>query len=459
MACSAENGAALRYEARSHVAASTLGIATQRATDNNTAMTQGLPLRTWLCALSLAAVSCGSDTPDSEVKREVDASSLPIRAAVHSNAQVAGKLAQALSDQPGNLFYSPLSIEAVTGILFAGAAENTAAQLGMLLDAQDNADALHEGLGALLRDLSQEHPQYTLSIANRLWATPGLDSSQAFIATTKDDYDAPTELASFDKDPEAARAKINDWVSDRTVGKIPELLQQGQITKDTVMAVVNAIYFKADWATAFDVAQTRDKGFYITQSSVALVPMMHRPKAKLRTKVEDRARWLELPYRTGEVSFLAYTREIFPPSGNQPVASVQELQEDVEKVELDEVVASLSEVEAEVEMPRFSMRSRLDLVPIFKQLGVSDLFDPARADLTNISASRELVVDPFVHEAAVWVDELGTVAAAATAAGVTATSAPIPITFDHPFLFWIRDNRSGAILFSGRVADPRSKAD
>jgi serine protease inhibitor len=434
-------------------------VAAQRAPDHNTNMTQGLLPRMWLFALSLAAVDCSTNSEP--VKREVDASARPIRAAVHSNAALAQKLANALKDEAGNLFYSPLSIEAVTGMLFAGAAENTAAQLAELLDAEGDQEPLHEGLGALLRDLSHDHPQYSLSIANRLWAIPGLDSSQAFVATTREDYNAPTERVSFDKDPEAARTQINAWVSDQTKDKIPELLKQGQITKDTVMAVVNAIYFKADWATAFDVALTQDRTFNLTQSSMAKVPMMHRPKAKLRTKLgpDARARWLELPYRTGEVSFLAYTRETWPPTNDQTVASVEELQTDIENVDLAEVVAGLTEVESEVEMPRFSMRSRLNLVPIFKQLGVTDLFDSERADLSNISANTKLVVDPFVHEAAVWVDELGTVAVAATASGAVATSASLPITLDHPFLFWIRDNRTGAILFSGRLADPRSTAD
>lgn len=227
------------------------------------------------------------------------------------------------------------------------------------------------------------------------------------------------------------------------------------------MAVVNAIYFKADWATAFDVARTQDKTFYITETSVVKVPMMHRPKAKIRTSYDSDtgSRWLELAYRTGEVSFLVYTREIWAAASAQKLASVEELQAEVEKLDLDEVARGLTETESEVEMPRFSMRSRLDLVPIFKQLGVTDLFDETRADLTNISANRKLVIDPFVHEAAVWVDELGTVAVAATAAGAVAVSAIVPITLDHPFLFWIRDNRTGAILFSGRLADPRATAD
>ncbi|HET8933717.1 MAG TPA: serpin family protein [Polyangiales bacterium] len=412
----------------------------------------------WL-TVAVAVVGCSGESSVASVERHVDASSQAIRAAVHSNAAVASKLAGALKDQPGNLFYSPLSIEAASGILLAGAGGDTAAQLATLLDAQADHEALHDGLGALLRDLRREHPQYTLSVANKLWAVPGLESSQRFTDTTRDDYDAPTALVDFTNEPEAARGKINQWVSDQTARKIPELLKPGQITEDTVMAVVNAMYFKADWAKAFDSARTRRQTFHRAGATDVTVDMMSSDKIPVRTLSTDGARWIELPYRTGDVSFLAYTTEAPFGAAPGPVTSVQQLQEDLEGVDIDEVVASLSDVEIEVQMPRFSLRSRIDLVPLFRQLGVTDLFDERRADLTNISADGGLYVNPFVHEAAVWVDEQGTVAVAATAGGVVATSAVIPLLIDHPFLFFIRDNLTGAILFSGRVADPTESAD
>jgi serine protease inhibitor len=350
-----------------------------------------------------------------------------------------------------------LSIEAVTGILFAGAANKTAAQLSTFLDANDDPGALHEGLGALLHDLSQQHTQYTLSVANRLWAAANLESSQSFVDIARDDYRAPIESADFATDPEAARADINDWVSELTASKIPELLERGQITRDTVMAVVNAIYFKADWANAFDAKLTRTDKFLRADLTEVSVEMMSTPKAKLRTSHDGVARWLELPYRAGDVSFLAYTREV-EQGAAAPIASVQALQDDLDDVDLNDVVAGLQESERVAQLPRFSMRSRLDLIPVFQQLGITDLFDPSRADLTHLSTDGGVSVTTFVHEAAVWVDEQGTVAAAATAAVAGRASAPLPIRFDHPFLFFIRDNRTGAILFSGRVADPSADA-
>jgi serpin B len=272
------------------------------------------------------------------------------------------------------------------------------------------------------------------------------------VDTVRDHYRAPIASRDFTDDPEAARGEINDWVAELTASKIPELLTQGQITRETVMAVVNAIYFKADWATAFDTGLTRPDTFYRADATAVSVEMMSTQRAKLRTSFDGDARWIELPYRTGEVSFLAYTREASLGAGAS-VASVQALQDDLEDVDLNDVVASLHETTVVLQLPRFSMRSRLDLIPVFKQLGVTDLFDGSLADLEHLSMGGGVAVNPFVHEAAIWVDELGTVAAAATAA-VVGRFSPRVVRFDHPFLFFIRDNRTGAILFSGRVADP-----
>lgn len=417
-------------------------------------MTQHSINRALLGVLSLFCVGC-ADAPDLDVERRVDASSRSIRAAAHSNLSLSSKLASALRDEPGNLFYSPLSIEAVTGLLLAGAAGDTAAQLSMLLDAQDDPDMLHEGLGALLQDLTHQNLHYRLSIANRIWAAPGLMSSDNFVATSRDDYNAPIFRIDMMSNPEAARAEINGWVSDQTENKIPELLESGQITPQTVMALANAIYFKANWATAFDASRTRTATFHKADSTDVPVEMMTTPGTRLRTAFIDQGTWLELPYRTGDVSFLAYSR---PPSNHgDPVLSVQALHDDLQDVNLNEVVERLQEEKLIAQLPRFSMRTRLDLIAVFQRLGVTDLFDPTKVDLRNLSIHGAQGIDPFVHEAAVWIDELGTVAAAATAAGVL-RSGPRTVTFDHPFLFFIRDNRTGAILFTGRVADPTADA-
>ncbi|HKP55285.1 MAG TPA: serpin family protein [Polyangiales bacterium] len=416
-------------------------------------------LRWFAVGVVLVAIGCGEDDAQPE-PRSVDPKSPAIHAAVQSNEAVALKLHSVLRQQPGNLFYSPISIEAVLGMLYAGADGETATQIGAVLDVGDDPRALHEGLGALLGDLAGDYSGrgYTLSVANRLWARPGLDSSPDFLDTTRELYAAPMQAADFG-DSERVRAEINRWVDDQTHGKIPELLMKGQITRDTVMTVVNAIYFKAEWAKAFDPDLTRSDTFVRADKTKVTVDMMSTNKVALRAASTENARWIELPYRGGDVSFLACLPTSFnwgaPP---EDAPSLDAIEAALTRDALSDVVSQLGESREQiVQMPRFSLRSRLDLIPTFRALGVVDLFDDSRANLSKISASQQLYVNPFAHEATVQVDEEGTVAAAATAAGVQRTSAALPIRFDHPFLFFIRDNLTGAILFTGRVEDPSAK--
>jgi serine protease inhibitor len=402
-----------------------------------------------LASFALASFGCssGSDGGGKPAPRTVDPKSAEIRAAVQSNAAVALKLHSVLRKQPGNLFYSPLSIEAVLGMLYAGTDGDTATQIGELLDVVEDPQALHDGLGELLADLSgaRKDRGYTLSLANRLWAAAGLDSSPDFIETTRDLYDAPMELADY-SDPERVREDINEWVDGGTEGKIGELLKPGQLTVRTVMTVVNAIYFKADWANGFDPKLTSQGIFYRADGAEVQVPMMTLRKTKLRASSDAQGTLLELPYQGADIAFLAYVPDV--------LGDLENLEASLEASTLSTLIERFDDTETLVSMPRFSLRSRFDLIPTLKELGVVDLFDPNLANLTKIDTSGDLYVDPFVHEATVQVDESGTVAAAATAAGVTRKSGPPTILLDHPFLFFIRDNLTGAILFIGRVADP-----
>lgn len=415
--------------------------------------------RWFATGFALAALSCGSDAAAPPTPRSVDPNSAAIHAAVQSNEAVASKLHGVLRKQPGNLFYSPISIEAVLGMLYAGAAGNTAAQIGAVLDVKGDPQALHTGLGALIEDLAGEQTNrpYTLSLANRLWAAQGLDSSRDFVDTTRDVYRAPMQAANF-ADPEHVRAEINRWVATQTADKIPELLEAGQITRDTRMTVVNAIYFKAEWAQAFDPTLTRPRTFHRPGSADVTVDMMQTPESVLRAAWLENARWVELPYRGGDISLLACLPDAFATPPGEVPPKLEDIEATLDADAISEVVSKLSLTDdLVVEMPRFSLRLRLDLVPIFRALGVVDLFDENLANLSKIAAREQLYVDPFVHEATVEVDERGTVAAAATAAVTKRVSAKLPFTFDHPFLFFIRDNLTGAILFTGRVMDPTAK--
>jgi serpin B len=408
-----------------------------------------------VAAIVVVASGCDSDADTTTARRTVDPASEAIRAAVASNASVALKLHSRLREQPGNLFYSPLSIQAVLGMLYAAADGETAAQIGAVLDVAGDAHVLHEGLGALLSDLAGERSDrgYTLSLANRLFAEEQLDPSDEFVEITSQLYDAPMEKVDY-RDPEAVRARINRWVDAQTSGKIPELLREGQISALTILTVVNAIYFRADWLKGFDPDLTKLAAFHRADGSDVSVPMMTLSQVKIRTAVMQDSVLVELPYRGGDISFLAYAPFSF---GNEKNRDVTEIEAELDGSKLEDLVALLEDQEeTAIKLPRFSLHSRLDMIPTLKALGIVDLFDAGRADLSKLG-ERDSYVDPFVHEATLKVDEAGTEAAAATAAAVKRKSAAAPIELNRPFVFFIRDNLTGAILFTGRVADPSAE--
>jgi serpin B len=398
-----------------------------------------------LLGAALCALACG-DSAILPEPRQLDLTSADVQLAARSNARVSFALHGALRQQPGNLFYSPLGIEAVLGMLYAGAGGETAAQLGALLEAGSDPHGFHHGLGALLADLGGDYPgrAYTLSMANRLYGRLDLEPSPEFLAITGEDYRAPLETTDFTK-PEAARSAINRWVASQTRDHVPELLTKGQITDRTLLALVNAIYFKASWAEGFDPANTRSAPFERADHTTVTVQMMSRQEMQVRTRSVAGGQLVELPFRSGDLSFLGLL-----PDSADGLPALEARLDTLILPQLDE----LTESEISVELPRFTVKARLDLIPVLKELGIRDLFNAGVCDLSQIDPSRASFVDPFVHEAWMKIDEVGAEAAAATVAVVRRKSAPQTITFDRPFLFMIRDSYSGALLFIGRVSDP-----
>ncbi|MFT3926399.1 MAG: serpin family protein [Myxococcales bacterium] len=343
-----------------------------------------------------------------------------------------------------NLFYSPLSIGTALGMVYAGAAGDTELELHTLLAPGRTFDEFHADLGQLFSTLvSMEPGGNTLQIANAIFPRPGFELEPAYQQTLADRYRAAIMVTDF-ASPEAA-SMINKWTSEQTGGHIPKLFEEGQLDATTVCALVNAIYFKATWKTSFDTANTGNQSFTLESGEKVTVSMMHGEGMPARMGEIGRAQVLELPYQGDDLRFVA----ILPGYGQ----TVADLESDLATEDVSTALKATRNVHAKVAMPRFTMRSRLDLIPPLRKLGVTTLFEPG-ANLTRMSASTDMFIDVVVHEAWVAVDENGTEAAAATGAAGQEFSDP-SITLNSPFLFLIRDAKSGAILFEGRVMDPR----
>lgn len=373
---------------------------------------------------------------------------------VRDNTEFALRMHRALSSERGNVVFSPHSISVALAMTYAGATGSTASQLAEGMRFSLPAARLHAAFNTLDQQLAEreraapedgERP-FRLRVANALFAQRGASWQAPFLDTLAENYNAGVSLLDIASNPEAARTLVNAWVSAQTESRIPELLQRGTITTDTRFVLTNAAYFNARWMHPFDAARTAPAPFTREGSAAATVPTMNMVRSFRYAQVDG---WqaVELLYRGGQVSMLV----ALPPTG--PIADAER---SLDESRLRGLVERLGTRTVTLALPKFSFRTAADLNSALGSFGVRDLFAPGGADLSPMDGTRQLYVSHVVHEGYVAVDEIGTEAAAATAVIGEAVSLPEPATFiaNRPFLFFVRDNVTGAVLFMGRVTDP-----
>ncbi len=362
-----------------------------------------------------------------------------------------GELAEADED---NLFLSPHSISLAFVMTYAGAEGETATELSDALHYDLEEPELHAAFNALDLELAtrsevegQRGDGFELTILNQLFGQNGFGFEPDYLDTLALNYGAGLRLLDFAADPEAARGEINDWVLDATNDRIEDLLPAGSISALTRLVLANAIYFRASWSEPFEESQTRDEDFALLDGSSASVSTMHGSADGFYAEGEG---WIlgELPYVGGEVAMGV----LVPDAGR-----FGEIEDAMDAAFVDAAVDQLAPASLAVALPKFTFEYDVALKPTLEALGVSTAFDE-RADFSGITTEADLFVSDAFHKAFVAVDEEGTEAAAATAVVVNALSAgpkPADLTVDRPFVFWIRDRPTGALLFLGRVTDPR----
>jgi serpin B len=411
-----------------------------------------------------SAPSPSEPTPSEPAPSEPAPSATDGNASPHDDAAFAAAsrafaidLWRARSGERGNAAVSPASLSLALAMAWGGARGDTAAQMARALRFPDDPSALHRAARAQLAKWNAPHDDYSLRVANRLFAKNGLPLEDAFVALTRDAYSAPIESLSF-ADLEAARARINAWVAEQTVDRIPEILPAGALDSDSRLVLTNAIHFRGTWQTGFMEGMTRPAPFHLDGGETVRVPMMGQAPSRYAYTADETAQVIELPYRGGDLAMIV----ILP----RERGGLAALESALTVERLEGWIAALSRREIALSIPRFRIdpAGPIALKPTLQALGMQLPFEPA-ADFTGMSSppspQEMLYIDEVYHRAFVEVDENGTEAAAASAVVMTARGAGMPgggptvFRADHPFLFLIRDSRSGAYLFMGRVADPR----
>ncbi|XP_059364527.1 leukocyte elastase inhibitor-like isoform X5 [Carassius carassius] len=405
----------------------------------------------------------------------------------------------------GNVFYSPISISSALAMVSLGAKGNTAEQMFKALgfnnpakpDAmipvphqqaqtpqmpcgvkgqheppmmqqtqkleqqtpgQKTEDQIHSSFNKLMSELKKPGAPYVLSLANRLYGEQSYQFVEKFLNDAKRYYEAGLEKVDFKKKSEAVRVDINKWVEKNTQEKIKNLLPQGSVSDATKLVLVNAIYFKGNWEKKFPKEATRDGQFKLNKTHTKPVKMMYQEsKFPLASIPEMNSQVLELPYVGKNLSMLI----ILPNKIQDETTGLQKLEKALTYEKLMEWTkpSKMLQEQVQVSLPRFKMEETYDMKSLLISMGMEDVFNEQKVNLSGMSPNNDLVVSKVVHKAFVEVNEEGTEAAAATGIvvlGATALKPEDPKTFiaDHPFLFFIRHNPSNSILFYGRFCSP-----
>jgi len=357
-------------------------------------------------------------------------------------------------EKEGNLFYSPYSISLALAMTYAGARGETEQQMADTLHYTLPQDQLHPAFNWLDLEFTsrgegaqgKDGAGFQLNIANTIWGQEGYAFLPEFLDTLAVNYGAGMQLVDFAGAPEAARVAINDWVSGQTEERIKDLIPPGVIDELTRLVLTNAIYFNAAWAEPFEESRTQDGAFTLLAGSQVTVPMMHHTASYGYAKGEG-YQAIDLPYDGRELSMVI----LLP---NEGAFDVFERSLDAERV--GAIVNDLTYQEIALISPKFEVESDFSLVEALAEMGMPIAFS-MDADFSGMDGTRELYIGEVLHKSFITVDEAGTEAAAATAVEMQLKGAPmdpVTVTVNRPFIFFIRDIETGAILFVGRVVDP-----
>lgn len=376
----------------------------------------------------------------------------------------------AATGSDANRLFSPFSIAVALAMTYAGARGETRTEMREALrydlpdpelhaafaTVQDRLAERREVVGGFDPETPTEGQEtfdpFELLAANAVWAQSGFPWRDAYLDLLRRQHDATLRTADFRSDPRIARQHINDWAGEHTEGLIPRLLPEGSITTRTRMVLANALYFRSRWAETFPAERTTAEPFDAIDGGSTEVPMMTQ-EGRFPYAEFGGHQAVELPYVAEGFGMVV----LLPAEG-----TFERVERSLTAARLQGVFDALSRRSGTVSLPRFTFRSDLQLSEALSALGMPTAFDERAADfsgMTRTDIGKSLFIDEAYHQGFIGVDERGTEAAAVTGVVVNLVSAtptptaPFELVVDRPFLFFIRDARSGAVVFVGRVVD------
>jgi serpin B len=346
-----------------------------------------------------------------------------------------------------NIFLSPYSISTALAMTYAGAKGETETQMAKVMHFDLSQDKLHPAFQALETGYNAPGKKYKLQVANSLWGQSGYHFRDEFLKLTKERYNGGFRECDYIKATEDARKTTNAWVEEKTEKKIVELIKKDILSVDTRLVLTNAIYFKGDWAVKFDKKDTVDAPFTLIDAKTVKAPLMHRT-GEYGYMADKEFQVLDAPYAGDELAMTV----ILPKKAD----GLKTLETGMTPDWLAGCLDKIQKEKVAVYLPRFKTTCEFEMKDTLVSMGMSAAFGNA-ADFSGMTGNKDLFISKVVHKAFVDVNEEGTEAAAATAVVMDRKAvAAMPPVFraDRPFLFLIRDAKTGSVLFLGRVMDP-----
>eukprot|EP00091_Calanus_sinicus_P015572 TRINITY_DN3396_c0_g1_i1.p1 TRINITY_DN3396_c0_g1~~TRINITY_DN3396_c0_g1_i1.p1 ORF type:complete len:469 (-),score=154.10 TRINITY_DN3396_c0_g1_i1:132-1538(-) len=371
-----------------------------------------------------------------------------VRSVASSNEQFSVKLYDLLRKKEGNLIMSPFSVSGVMAMVSAGAGGNTLDQIrdGLSFPSSSSLQLGYQDAIPALRSTDN----FTLEAANTVFAMKDFSVLAEFQELLHRSFHASIQSVDFGDNQLAARM-INNWVEKMTRDKIKHLIKKDMLSALTRLVLVNAIYFKGDWASKFDPKLTKEQDFSVSPSTTVKASMMMQEKKLNWAYLETLgSSMVELPYKGDRI-----VMQVLLPGERHGLG---ELEEKLKNENIQNLFAKESyETKVNIQLPKFKLEQSIPLTEHLTDLGMKDMFSEGLADFSGIDGSKQLYVSNVIQKAFIEVNEEGSEAAAATGAVMMMRSMPAPpeqFVADHPFIFYLRDKTTGMLLFQGRVVNP-----
>jgi serpin B len=352
-----------------------------------------------------------------------------------------------------NVLVSPFSVSTALSMTYSGAAGDTKRVMANVLGVPLSKLGLVEEVAAKSKivsdSLRKAGTNTQLEIANALFGEKSIKFKPDFLSMNKQYFDAEITALDF-KAPDSLKV-INGWVSEKTHGKIPTIIEQ--IGDDAILYLINAIYFKGTWANKFEKSATKPADFTLLDGTTKKVSMMHMSRDDFRYFESKDVQIINLPYSDGRLSMYV----VLPAKGTK----ISAFEAGLTKEKWDEYMMSTFKRDGKLGLPRFKIEDKMTLKDVLCKMGMEVAFDQGKADFSEMAdVQQRIYISQVFHKTFMEVNEEGTEAAAATAVEMSIASAmmnpppPFEMIVDRPFLLALRDNQTDSTLFMGRVANP-----